>query len=767
LRHEKPWPLASTLALLGASWLALSWPWLTGAVTIPWDAKAHFYPQLQFLAQAIHRGEAPFWTPYVFSGTPQIADPQSLIFSPPYLLLALVDPDPGFRAFDAVALAMLGLGGAALFGFFRDRGWHPTGGLVAAIVFAFGASAAWRIQHIGQILSLSYVPMVLFLLSRALDRRSALYGAGAGAVAAFLALGRDQVAFLGLLTLCGFVLWHWTASPDRRERLRGSLVPLAATALSGALLVAVPVLLTMLLAQGSNRAAIDYAGAARGSLHPALVLTGAIPNLFGADGPFADYWGPPSPRWGPVDLYLARNMGVLYVGALPLALIVLGAMRGVLWRVPIRFFAVALALMLIYALGGYTPAYRLLFLIPGADLFRRPADATFLIGALAAVVAGYAVHRLWTGAWPKPTRRGRVLEPIVLALPFALAAALAVWKDTFGLAVWPLAKAALCLTVSLVVIALLPRLRERSPPLALLALVGWVLLDLGWNNGPNESTALPPATYEALRPDSTDPMLAVLKARLQDTASDTVRDRIELAGLGFHWPNASLVHRLDNVLGYNPVRLADYSAATGAGDHVALPEQRTFAPLFPSYRSTLADLLGLRLIATGVPVEQIDPKLRPGDLTLLARTATAFVYENPRARPRVWFATHAQAADFPAMLRDGRWPDVDLSTTVLLERIPAGAPAGEAPPPIATTVRMTRYGLTEVVVDLEAATGGYLVLNDPYQPWWFAEVDGSAAPLVRANVLFRAVAVSAGRHVVRFAFRPLLGAWQQLRHERE
>jgi hypothetical protein len=119
------------------------------------------------------------------------------------------------------------------------------------------------------------------------------------------------------------------------------------------------------------------------------------------------------------------------------------------------------------------------------------------------------------------------------------------------------------------------------------------------------------------------------------------------------------------------------------------------------------------------------------------------------------------------MLRDGRWPDVDLSTTVLLERIPAGAPAGEAPPPIATTVRMTRYGLTEVVVDLEAATGGYLVLNDPYQPWWFAEVDGSAAPLVRANVLFRAVAVSAGRHVVRFAFRPLLGAWQQLRHERE
>src|ERR671926_473701 len=107
-RREPP-PLASTLRLLALPWLALTWPWLSGRVTIPWDAKAHFYPQLQFLAQSIHRGEAPFWTPFVFSGSPQIADPQSLIFSPPFLLLALLTPDPGFRAADAPVFAMLGL----------------------------------------------------------------------------------------------------------------------------------------------------------------------------------------------------------------------------------------------------------------------------------------------------------------------------------------------------------------------------------------------------------------------------------------------------------------------------------------------------------------------------------------------------------------------------------------------------------------------------------------------------------------------------------
>jgi hypothetical protein len=61
-------------------------------------------------------------------------------------------------------------------------------------------------------------------------------------------------------------------------------------------------------------------------------------------------------------------------------------------------------------------------------------------------------------------------------------------------------------------------------------------------------------------------------------------DRVELAGIDFHWPNASMVHGFDHTLGYNPIRLALYSQAIG-GDHVALPDQREFSPLFTSYKS--------------------------------------------------------------------------------------------------------------------------------------------------------------------------------------
>ena len=91
-----------------------------------------------------------------------------------------------------------------------------------------------------------------------------------------------------------------------------------------------------------------------------------------------------------------------------------------------------------------------------------------------------------------------------------------------------------------------------------------------------------------------------------------------------------------------------------------------------SYRSVLEDLFGVRFIAIGVPIEQIDKSLKPGDLEFVARTKDAYVYENPRALPRVMLATEWRKADFDAMIRDGGWPDVDPRRTVLLENAPAG-----------------------------------------------------------------------------------------------
>jgi hypothetical protein len=155
-------------------------------------------------------------------------------------------------------------------------------------------------------------------------------------------------------------------------------------------------------------------------------------------------------------------------------------------------------------------------------------------------------------------------------------------------------------------------------------------------------------------------------------------------------------------------------------------------------------------------VEQIDSSLKPGDLNFIARTKDAYVYENPRALPRVMLLTDWRLANFDELLRAG-WPSVDPRRTVLLKKAPIGFSRSAAAGTVGSA-RLVRYANTEVVVEVEAPAGGVLLLNDVWHPWWHASIDGMDAEILKADVIFRAVVCPRGRHVVHFTFHPFAGA---------
>ncbi len=93
---------------------------------------------------------------------------------------------------------------------------------------------------------------------------------------------------------------------------------------------------------------------------------------------------------------------------------------------------------------------------------------------------------------------------------------------------------------------------QRYAGLTVAGLAAFMTADLAIGNGPSRSTAMPPSQYEELRADTKNATVAFLKAHLGRPANSIWRDRVELVGLGFEWPNISLIHNFDHVLAIIP-----------------------------------------------------------------------------------------------------------------------------------------------------------------------------------------------------------------------
>jgi hypothetical protein len=586
----------------------------------------------------------------------------------------------------------------------------------------------------------------------------------AGAAAGLMIVQPDQIAYLGLFVLIGIVLDRVVHVGWNRATLRHLWRPLAAGAVACAVIAAFPLLLTVLFAAASNRPEIGITEANAGSLHPASLLTFVLGDIYGAADPKVDYWGPSSAAWNVENLFLSQNMTQVYVGsAVVVALSVLGVFRGYAFARPVRIYTTLLTVFVLYALGRYTPAFAWMFEhVPGVSAFRRPADATFLIGALAAIVAGAVVDRHLRA--PDRDWVTVVVALTTTALTALVAVSVAQGAGRLAEATPALLRGTALIALAAGVLIAAARYGRHSPLIAAAAIGAFATFDLFVSQQPNESTGLPPARYEALQPNTRNETVAFLRARLGGAASQGDRQRVELLGVGFEWPNLGMIHGFDHTLGYNPLRLADFAQATGARDTIAGPEQRRFTPLFPSYRCRLANLLGMRYVVSPVPLETIDHRLRGGEFPLVARTKDTYIYENPDALPRVLVATNALEADFETIISTGVWPIFEPRRTVLLDSVPddALAPAMPQSPGNRPNARIVSYENTRVEVEVTSDTPGYLVLHDVWHPWWVATVNGEATPILKANVLFRAVHIGAGRSTVVFTFEPVVGAMAEL-----
>ncbi len=727
----RPWqhPMTRLSAVLCAVWAVLHLPLLLGLRVLPGDAMNEFYPLAYFNAHSLRAGLAPWWNPYLFSGYPQIADPQGMLFSPLFMGWMLLRASPSTSWFVWGVLLHELMGGLALAALLRRMQASAFGALIGATVFMAGGVAASRIQHVPLLMSYAYAPLVLLALRHFMDaphwRRGLLLGLAAGA----MLTQPVQVTYLLSLMLATYalaLLWRRYPGYAPRQRMHVALGVLLALLLAVAM--ALPqMLLSWAFVTVSNRPSLALSDAAELALDPRVLLSLLAPNALHAlrghfDGPA-----------GVIE-------GFLYIGALPMLMLAIGIGRA--WRMPaqrrqlIFFGAVALAAV-VYMMGTHTPIYGWLYRwLPGVREFRRPSDAAYLLNLALAVATGLAASQLDLAS----TRRNSLL---LGAATVWLGLASLQMRDAQEPWQWPTASAA--------VIAALALWRVRRGDDARRAAVWLVIVLLADYRCFNLD-----GRFNQWHDDEThflhDPASVYLAQRLAEITPGSLPPRLESIDAGVAWRSQTVLRELPATHGYGPLRWALYDRWYGAEVYGRGDSGRPYSAFNPDPDSVMNALLDVQFLA-----RQSYHGDQPSPQRLFHGSDTD-IWPTRHAYPRVLTPERTQLVSAETPPTPADFAATDFADTLwLTPRDAADRAVDLALMPRCggrTAVVSAHQSPTRTELRTHAAGAGWLVLDDPDFPGWRASIDGAVAPIERANGLFRAVCVPAGDHEIRFAFSP-------------
>ena len=354
------------------------------------DTVRTYYPLGVELARALNEGRLPLWTPGMFAGFPVLADAQIGALYP--LNLFLYKFFPPHIALSYSILFHITWAACGMFLCVRASGLRTSSALLAGFVFAFGGFMLSRLPHVTILLTASWLPWLIFFQNQ-FQRARSHNQPGSGVWFLFFGIavgmqflcGFPQIAFMnmlavGLIGFAGGLFWNRASETKYSWRKLIAETPaivfwIVLAVLLGAGLAAIQLLPTVELIGYSVRGEAQSFNFVTSYSLPLEFLTQFVV-------PFAN--GEPSEG--------ANNEYWVYLGLLPFVLAILG----IFLRRNARtiFFAAFAVTMLSLALGELNPLYRLIYLLPGFNLFRVPARYLFLVAFAGAMLAAIGLEAL-------------------------------------------------------------------------------------------------------------------------------------------------------------------------------------------------------------------------------------------------------------------------------------------------------------------------------------------------------------------------------------
>ena len=339
------------------------------------DLFLYFYPLQAFVQEQLRSGQIPLWNPYVFCGQPLVGNPQAWVFYPTTILLYVVPVWLYFTLNTVLHLALAGLGSYL---YLRRLTADRTGATLGAIVFLGSGFMLARLQFPTMVQSAAYLPWILLLVDRIIERPRLWYGALLTVVVALeLLAGHAQIAYMTLTGAIVYALIRLFQIRRHPARAWRALSEMAGTLSLGILTASVQLMPALQLYGESTREHLRWREANRFVLLPEQLSNFVLPNYYG-NPVGGDYWGAGN-AWEPC----------VFVGLIPILLAGYAVIRGTR-RPAVRYFALLALISLLLSMGRFGGLYwAAYYIVPGVSVFHDPARfaflTTFSIAALAAI----------------------------------------------------------------------------------------------------------------------------------------------------------------------------------------------------------------------------------------------------------------------------------------------------------------------------------------------------------------------------------------------
>ncbi len=715
------------------------------------DCLQSYYPRRVFAREALMEGRLPLWDPTSFCGQPFLANFQSGVFYPVNLLLLPFTAAQSLGLYVWIHLLLAGIG---MYLFLHSIGVSRSVSVIGGLLFAVNGALAARTGQATMLATPAWIPMILYLAGRSLERGGIVLLALCWACA--ILSGFPPILAWSFLFVTAWTFWRWL--PLRKARGWKPLFRTAAGLLLGFCLAGVQLVPTIEFIAQSDRVRFPFETLLSSAWHPAVLIRFLLPGYFGSPLAGTDWFHLLSRGNGHYFQSFISTSGYLGIGTF------LFAIGGTfLWRQErsVRFFLVAALIGFVVLLGS--PILHIVSALPGLGGSRVDRVVFIPVIALIALAAICIDRTAGEGASLRRWLPGTAaLFAIVMALAWLFRSGIALalagppvmpYLDTSSISSGVLV-GFLFLAASVALAVFLARSGKGGwafLPLALLILV-----------------ADPGLLSRRLHITIGEEDLPVETDGIRFLAERSSEGRIVRYDKNVIPPNLPGIFGLRDVAGYNALTIRRYRRYFMA---MALPsvKERRINPLkaVASVHSPLLARLSARWIVGGADTEPPDlPLVYDGEMR---------VFENEQAYPRAYLTYRLVTVPGPRpafeLLSHPRTPPLTSCVEhkeIVLAPDEGGmdtvgdwfAAHGEVESSFGRAeslddrVKIVVDEPERIAIDCVSRGGRILVLADTWYPGWVGEVDGVPAEIHQVNRAFRGIVVPGGIHRVEFRYEP-------------